>query len=273
MAGDLRLSLDHAVYGIHDGGSGANRLPMNRLYFVTGCGSVLGCYEEDRTAPAAYGALAWNESDRLELRPRSVYLVPKDVTLEYRFEAGCELAAFHFRLELVPGFDLFDGVREIREFTHLAPTIERVINLCRGSDGLAESGRILAAVLETACELTPYSRADIHAVVARREKHRALFEFLAEETHAGVTIARVAEHVGKHRDTVSRQFREDFGVSLKTYMTRMLVGRAVDAILSTERRMYEIAAELGFSSEYYFSRFVKKHTGSSPLDLRRSLSI
>jgi AraC-like DNA-binding protein len=251
---------------------------MNRLYFVSGRGSVSGLKPDPscaaaRHAPAALGTLSWPESDRLELRPRSVYLVPKDVTLAFRFEPGCELAAFHFRLELVPGFDLFDGVREVREYTHLVPTIDRMMELCEGSEGLAESGRILAAVLETACELTPYTRADIHAVIARREKHRALFDFLSERNHAGVTIARVAEHLGKHRDTVSRQFRRDFGVPLKTYMTRLLVQRAVDEILSTERRMYEIAAELGFSSEYYFSRFVKKHTGSSPLDLRRSLSI
>jgi len=32
----------------------------------------------------------------------------------------------------------------------------------------------------------------------------------------------------------------------------------------------EIAAELGFGSEFYFSRFFRRHTGMAPRDYRQS---
>jgi AraC-like DNA-binding protein len=260
MAADMRLLVNHAVYGVHSGGAGSNRLPMNRLYYVL-------------DGPDELGTLCFPNSAPVPLRPNTVYLIPKNITLSFAFTRGCELAAFHFRLELVPGFDLFDGVSDIREFRGLGANVERVVALCRNAGGLVESARIVAAVLETACAVSPYDEAAIHEILVRREKHRELFRLLSESAYAGATIEELAQRLGRHRDTVSRTFRHDFGVPLKSYMTQLLVQRAVDQILSTERHMYEIAGDLRFSSEFYFSRFIKKHTGLAPRDLRQSLSL
>jgi len=70
--------------------------------------------------------------------------------------------------------------------------------------------------------------------------------------------------MGIFTETLHRQFRADLGISPKTFLTRHLLHRATRELLYGSRTVKEIAAELGFTSVAYFSRFVSKHTGHSP---------
>ena len=46
------------------------------------------------------------------------------------------------------------------------------------------------------------------------------------------------------------------------------MNRACDLLLREDARVREVAFELGFSNEYYFSRFFKKQTGIPPRDFK-----
>ena len=69
---------------------------------------------------------------------------------------------------------------------------------------------------------------------------------------------------GSGRENFSRKFSDFFGMPPKQYLNNALLNRAVQMMLKTPLLSKEIAAELGFSNEFYFSRFFKKNMGLSP---------
>lgn len=92
-----------------------------------------------------------------------------------------------------------------------------------------------------------------------------------ERHHAEpITLATVAEAVGRHRATVSATFRRHLGRSVGQVIRDVRVGRALDAIRSSQRPLAEIAAACGFSDQSHMGRLVKRATGRPPGAIRRS---
>jgi len=68
----------------------------------------------------------------------------------------------------------------------------------------------------------------------------------------------------------TRTFRSVFHITPKQYLTRELFARAISLLNDSEKSIKEIAAELMFSSDFNFSRFIKHYSGQTPTDLRKS---
>jgi transcriptional regulator GlxA family with amidase domain len=56
------------------------------------------------------------------------------------------------------------------------------------------------------------------------------------------------------------------------YQIALRIRRAMNLLGSSELSVAQIAAETGFESHAYFSRFFRKETGISPIEYRRSQS-
>jgi len=67
---------------------------------------------------------------------------------------------------------------------------------------------------------------------------------------------------------LSRNFRKDTGKTLKEFLHLHFARRAQDELLLTSKKVREISHDLGFSDEYYFSRFFKKEVDLSPQQYR-----
>lgn len=64
--------------------------------------------------------------------------------------------------------------------------------------------------------------------------------------------------------------KEVLGVNAKHLIDEQLVMRSRHNLKFTDKTIKEVGYELGFSSPDYFSYFIKKHTGSTPSQLRKS---
>ena len=95
-----------------------------------------------------------------------------------------------------------------------------------------------------------------------------MLEYIRNEADAQTGIDDLAEVAGMSRDRLSRVFSRDAGISLKKYLERELI-RQASHILISGKNVRETAESLNFSSEYYFSRFFHKHTGSPPARYRK----
>ena len=69
--------------------------------------------------------------------------------------------------------------------------------------------------------------------------------------------------------TLGRIVREQFGKTLTDLIRERILKHAKWQLLHTLRPVKEIAAELGFTDELYFSRLFKKATGISPTYFRQ----
>ena len=67
---------------------------------------------------------------------------------------------------------------------------------------------------------------------------------------------------------LSRLFKEEMGTNFKDYLTTYRLERAKAGLRDPRRKIYEVAEEVGFRDQRYFSEVFKKRFGYSPLEYR-----
>jgi YesN/AraC family two-component response regulator len=85
-----------------------------------------------------------------------------------------------------------------------------------------------------------------------------------------VSLEDVAVHIGVSKEHLARCFREEMGVTLVTYRNRYRIERAKTLLREKEKRVVDVAMEVGFSSSAYFCRVFKQEVGKSPQAYRQT---
>jgi AraC-like DNA-binding protein len=70
-------------------------------------------------------------------------------------------------------------------------------------------------------------------------------------------------------DYANRIFKKHFGQSIINHRNRLRINTAKTLLL--EKSIHEVAASVGFSDQYYFSRCFKKYEGISPLEYKEKI--
>ncbi len=85
-----------------------------------------------------------------------------------------------------------------------------------------------------------------------------------------ITLQTVADSIGIGASYLSRLMREQLGVSFVDYLADVRMKNAALLIKNSPKdtMIYEIAEEVGYSSQHYFSRVFKSFYGMSPLQYR-----
>lgn len=96
-------------------------------------------------------------------------------------------------------------------------------------------------------------------------------QFIAENYADALSVEHVAEHVDLHPKYASQVFHQNFGITVKRYITLNRIHRAQFLLLSTDASVLDIAIESGFGSASQFYAAFKAHCNQTPLDFRRSV--
>ena len=78
----------------------------------------------------------------------------------------------------------------------------------------------------------------------------------------------LAEHLCLTPSYVSRLFKMEIGRNFKEYLTQYRIKKAKKLLLSSTMKVYEIADQVGFKEQHYFSNVFKKNQGCSPQQYR-----
>jgi transcriptional regulator GlxA family with amidase domain len=99
--------------------------------------------------------------------------------------------------------------------------------------------------------------------LSRRALRQALIYI---EAHLGdpVRLQDIARAAGVSRFHFARLFRVSTGDSPMEFLLRSRIERAKMILRSTDRRMCEIAASLGFCDQSHFSRSFRRYAGVTP---------
>jgi AraC-like DNA-binding protein len=94
--------------------------------------------------------------------------------------------------------------------------------------------------------------------------------FIGSHLNDPISIREVAEALEVSDDYLGRLFREATGETVGAFILRRKVETAKVGLLSGNKSVKEIAAELGFSDPRYFTRQFRKREGLSPAQFRVS---
>jgi AraC-like DNA-binding protein len=96
-------------------------------------------------------------------------------------------------------------------------------------------------------------------------------QFIAENKHSPITLAKVAQASGASMFHFCTLFRATTGVKFTDYVARSRVEEARELLCNRRLRMCEVAYEAGFQSLTAFHRAFQRILGQSPTEYRAAL--
>lgn len=92
--------------------------------------------------------------------------------------------------------------------------------------------------------------------------------YLDEHYSEKITLALVADRFFINKHYLAKRFKEQYGVTLTTYLQQVRITHAKRMLRFTDKKVEEIGLECGVGALTYFSRVFKKIEGVSPSEYR-----
>jgi AraC-like DNA-binding protein len=88
-----------------------------------------------------------------------------------------------------------------------------------------------------------------------------------------LSAARIAQQLNYHRGSLSRAFHAQTGMTILDCITQTRLHEAELLLQQSDERITDVAHKCGFPDGAYFTRWVKRHTGRLPSQIRRSAAV
>jgi len=102
---------------------------------------------------------------------------------------------------------------------------------------------------------------------------RRVVEHLDGHLHEPHTVASLAKIARLSPSRLAHRFKEETGDSVIGYLLKLRLKRAAKLLEFSGRRVKEAAADVGFASEFYFSRQFKAFFGISPRQYQQRVAV
>jgi len=204
------------------------------------------------------------EHQRLPFLANHVYFIPCDLKMRFEVTPGITAISLHFNLTFYHGIDIFSGCTHC-EMCHDPALVSAFSAILAEKDELKAICMLKAEVLRFCASCWPKGLKQLTPAI---RKYEPVFRYVREHGDAELTVGDLANLVGQRQNVFSRNFSRDIGKSPKQILQNDLLKKITARLLVPQVSVKETAAELKFSSEFYMSRFFKKHTGLSPSEYR-----
>ncbi|MBD0384429.1 response regulator [Paenibacillus sedimenti] len=97
---------------------------------------------------------------------------------------------------------------------------------------------------------------------------RQIHEFIQLHLHEDVSLTKVGEHVYLHPVYLSRLYKKETGDSLSAYITRVRMEKAARLLTQTNKKVSDIAQEVGYQKTQYFIKLFKEYYHCTPQSYR-----
>lgn len=104
-----------------------------------------------------------------------------------------------------------------------------------------------------------------------RRKIETLLAYINKNFHEKLTIQTLAKVMNQSPDYLAAQFKSITGFTIVQYINKCRIDQAKIMLLNDEMRIKDVAAEVGFSDEFYFSKTFKKYEGISPVHFIKNM--
>ena len=95
-------------------------------------------------------------------------------------------------------------------------------------------------------------------------------DYIAEHYRENLTLEVLAKHIHMNSFYFSSYFKKQMGQNFKDYLNRVRMEHALELLLNSDMRSYEIAEEVGFKDYRYFNEVFSRYYGKTPAAYRKS---
>lgn len=95
-------------------------------------------------------------------------------------------------------------------------------------------------------------------------------QFLLENYHKDINLQEIADRFYLSREYICRRFKQENQETITDYLTNIRMEKARELLQNPRLKIYEIAFQVGYQDEKYFSKVFKKTAGISPNEYRSS---
>jgi two-component system, response regulator YesN len=96
-------------------------------------------------------------------------------------------------------------------------------------------------------------------------------EYLRSHFQEDINLQDIADRFFLNRDYISRKFKQEFNETITDYLTKIRIEKAKELLGNPTKKIYEIAYQVGYQNEKYFSKVFKKQTRVTPNEYRNSI--
>ena len=127
---------------------------------------------------------------------------------------------------------------------------------------------VLSFILNKIYSFTKDGR--IHGVGTNSYYVQNVLRYIAEHFSENIDAATLADEFSVSRSKLDRDFKAAMGATPKTFIESCRISNAKLLLASEQdRKIGEISELCGFTSDQYFYRFFKKHTGKTPAEYKK----
>lgn len=165
-----------------------------------------------------------------------------------------------------------------RAYQKMVSFVENVCHEMGAEKPLQEQdyGKIISQAV-TAGELEQCFDQLIHTAAAFGDKKEDIrnytisraIAYIREHFGDNISLEMTANHLDITPEYLSTLFNKEMGINFSTFLKRFRISQAKRLIKGTDKRIYEIAAEVGYHDPKYFNRVFKEEIGVSPGDYRQ----
>ena len=233
-------------------------LAVNRLLYILKAGS--------RPSRIAFGDFS------CALEPGVWLFIPALQTVRHDQEDGLTLMSIHVNAELYSRLELFSS--GARVLCGHAPEMREAF--CAFLDRKADFGNAfsLHGLLWQflADKILPQIASPEH-LLNRYRGFSSLLETMGKNPYNNLTVNEMASIMNMGRESFVKHFAAETGESPKAFFNRMRASAAARELGDPALSISEVAARFGFPNVFYFSRFFKRHLGTSPAIYRKQLAL
>ncbi len=220
--------------------------PFNRIYFLLeGECDIIG------------------ENGPVHLTAGQCCLIPANREFSYCCTGSMHKIYFHFNLEMLSGFDLFDDCDEIVTISCPRQEVEPMALML---ENLSLKNQIcLKGYLQ---QFLPRFLSDKASAQYACCLYHDIIRLMQENLSGRFRVSGLSQNYCGNFYELSRKFKKDMGLTLKQYHERLLLREIQRILVNTDRSVREIAEQFCFCDAYYLSRFFKQKTGFTPTQYR-----
>jgi AraC-like DNA-binding protein/quercetin dioxygenase-like cupin family protein len=111
---------------------------------------------------------------------------------------------------------------------------------------------------------------DAEAASSGQDISAFITAYVADHYMEDLTLKEIADKMNYSLPYISKRFKEDVGTTFVKYLQNYRVMQGCRLLTSSRRSLAEITEVVGYKDVKFFSALVKKMTGLSPADFRRT---